>query len=153
MVHRLERSIRLKITLDQAWDFFSDPRNLEIITPPSLGIRIVNEIPEKMYPGAIIVYTVRPILSIPLLWVTEITHVVEGERFVDEQRRGPYLLWHHEHTFRAVPGGVEVNDLVHYLLPFGPLGELVHSLFVNSQLRRIFDHRTEVLTKRFGRID
>lgn len=104
----------------------------------------------KMYAGQIIAYTVRPLAGIPLYWMTEITHVQEGSYFVDEQRFGPYSLWHHQHHFRPIPGGVEMTDLVHYKLPLGWLGMLGHRLFVRRQLEQIFDFRWAVLEKRFG---
>ncbi len=103
-----------------------------------------------MYAGMIIEYTVRPVLGIPLHWVTEITHVQEPEYFVDEQRFGPYALWHHKHFIRPVEGGVEMEDVVHYKLPLGWLGKLAHMLFVKRQLRQIFDFREKKLTELFG---
>jgi ligand-binding SRPBCC domain-containing protein len=133
------------MSLDEAWEFFSNPANLNNITPAYMRFRILNKSGERMYPGQIITYTVRPLLGIPLFWMTEITHVKEKEYFVDEQRRGPYALWHHTHFFKNVPGGVEMTDIVHYRLPFGPLGRLLHWLFVRKQLNDIFDYRFTVL--------
>lgn len=149
-VHRIEATQVLPITLEEAWAFFSDPRNLGRITPPELDFRITCELPERMVPGMIITYTLRPLFGIPVGWVTEITHVQEGVRFVDEQRAGPYQMWHHEHSFAAVPGGVEIRDVVHYSLPFGPLGELAHTLLVGAKVRGIFAYRRIVLRERFG---
>ena len=103
-----------------------------------------------MYPGQVITYTVKPLLGIPLYWMTEITHVEQGKYFVDEQRAGPYALWHHQHHFKAVQGGVEMTDLLHYRLPLGPLGELANLLFVCRQLEMIFDFRREKLKAMFG---
>ena len=97
-----------------------------------------------------ITYTVKPLLGIPLYWMTEITHVEPGKYFVDEQRAGPYALWHHQHHFKAVQGGVEMTDLLHYRLPLGPLGELANLLFVRRQLEKIFDFRREKLKAMFG---
>ncbi|MES2567872.1 MAG: SRPBCC family protein [Bacteroidota bacterium] len=96
---------------------------------------------EEMYPGQIIQYRVSPILGIPLNWVTEITHVADKSYFVDEQRFGPYSFWHHQHFIKAVKGGVEMVDIVHYKLPFGLIGKLLNMLFVKNQLKQIFDYR------------
>jgi ligand-binding SRPBCC domain-containing protein len=150
-VHRIEASQLLPISLEEAWAFFADPRNLSRITPPDLDFRVTCGLPERIAPGMIITYTLRPLLGLRVGWVTEITHVEPGVRFVDDQRAGPYLLWHHEHTFTAAPGGVEVRDVVHYALPFGPLGRLVHALVVGARVRAIFAYRRRVLAERFGR--
>ena len=141
---------RLPISLPEAWRFFSDPRNLPRITPPSLGLRVTSELPGEMYPGMIITYTVRPIPWVAVGWVTEITHVREPSLFVDEQRFGPYRFWHHEHHFREVDGGVEMEDIVHYALPFGILGRMVGGLPVRRRLAEIFDFRRSFLAREFG---
>lgn len=103
-----------------------------------------------MYPGMIITYRVHPLLGIPMNWVTEITHVEKPYRFIDEQRYGPYRMWHHQHTFREIPGGVEAQDQVDYIMPFGPIGGIMHRLLVKRQLNEIFDHRSRVLSEKFG---
>jgi len=141
---------RLPISLEEAWDFFSDPRNLAVITPPDMGFEIQNELPERVHPGLIIKYKVRPLFNLPMTWVTEITHVVPGQLFVDEQRFGPYRFWHHQHHFREVPGGVEMRDIVHYDVGFGPLGDIANTLIVRPRVRHIFDFRRRVLEQRFG---
>lgn len=150
-VHVLEREQRLPISLEQAWEFFADARNLARITPPDMGFEVTSRLPERMYAGMIITYRVRPLFGIPVRWVTEITHVDEGRMFVDEQRAGPYRFWHHQHLFREVPGGVEVGDVVHYALPPG-VG-LLRPLLVAPRLEAIFDHRRRVLVEIFGRSD
>lgn len=152
-VYALKYKQRLPISLDEAWAFFSSPKNLNEITPPHMGFRVTSdpEFLEQAYAGQIITYTVRPLLGIPLFWMTEITHVEPGKFFVDEQRFGPYTFWHHQHHFRAVPGGVEMTDLVHYKLPLGPLGRLAHWLFVRRQLAGIFDFRKAKLEALFGK--
>ncbi len=104
-----------------------------------------------MYAGQVITYKVKPLLRIPMFWMTEITHVEEAKYFVDEQRFGPYALWHHQHHFKEVQGGVEMLDIIHYKLPFGPLGSLVNFLFVRKQLKGIFDYRFRYLEDHFGR--
>ncbi|MYH49341.1 MAG: SRPBCC family protein [Gammaproteobacteria bacterium] len=149
-VHRLSTRQVVPASLDEAWAFFSSPRNLPLITPPWLDLRLTSEPPAQMYPGLIITYTVRPLLGVPLPWATEITHVEERVRFVDDQRVGPYSLWHHQHHFREVEGGTEVCDTVHYALPFGPLGDIVARLAVRPRLHAIFEYRRAVLRERFG---
>lgn len=141
---------RLPIPLDQAWAFFSNPKNLQEITPDYMGFHIVGGADRPMYPGQIIEYTVKPVLGIPLYWMTEITQVREQEFFIDEQRVGPYAMWHHKHFFKEIEGGVEMEDMVHYRLPLGPLGNIAHALFVKRQLQGIFDYRYKVLEERFG---
>lgn len=140
----------MPITLAEAWEFFSNPRNLAIITPPHMGFRILYISGNgKMYPGQIIRYRIQAIPGINMHWVTEITHVKEPNYFVDEQRFGPYALWHHQHHFREVEGGVEMTDEVNYALPLGPLGTLAHLLFVKRELNRIFDYRYKKLETLF----
>jgi ligand-binding SRPBCC domain-containing protein len=151
-LHVLERRLEIPITLKEAWDFFSNPSNLADITPPRLGFKMTSEAPERIYPGLILSYTVSPIFGLPVNWVTEITHLKEPEFFIDDQRLGPYKLWHHEHMFKEAGGGVEIHDLVHYALPLGPLGDIAHELVVKRQLKEIFDYRNEYLARKFGRV-
>ncbi|MBK7408343.1 MAG: SRPBCC family protein [Saprospirales bacterium] len=149
-MHQLKSIQRIPIDLKTAWEFFSSPRNLSVITPPEMGFEVQSELPEKMYPGLFIQYKVRPLFGIPVTWVTEITHVQEGEFFVDEQRVGPYRIWHHQHFFKEIPGGVEMTDIVDYQLPFGFLGDLVHPFLVGPRLKHIFDFRYRKLVELFG---
>jgi ligand-binding SRPBCC domain-containing protein len=146
MVHVIEFTQIVSAKLETVWDFFSDPRNLARITPPEMRFTVVSPQPDRVYAGLMIEYRVRPLLGIPLRWLTEITHVEPGRLFVDEQRMGPYRLWHHEHHFRELAGGrVEMRDRVTYALPFGPLGELAHPFLVKPQLARIFAFREKVV--------
>jgi ligand-binding SRPBCC domain-containing protein len=133
----------------EAWDFFSSPKNLQVITPPYLGFEIQSELPEKMYPGLFISYKVSPVLGIKLNWTTEITHVNEPHFFVDEQRVGPYTIWHHEHHFVQKEGGIEMTDIVSYKLPFGFLGRLVHPFLVAPKLNEIFAFRFKKVDELF----
>lgn len=150
-VYQLRREQYLPIGIAEAWDFFSSPYNLKRITPPDMGFDIVLiEKDKRMYPGMIIGYIVRPLWGIPMRWLTEITHVQEPYYFVDEQRFGPYTLWHHQHWFEEVEGGVKMLDLVHYAIPFGYLGRLAHVLFVRRRLEQIFDYRKKTLEQLFG---
>lgn len=116
-----------------------------------MGFMVLTEVPDEMYEGLMISYTVRPLLGIPMNWVTEITHVKEGVFFVDEQRKGPYRIWHHEHHFKEVVGGVEMTDIVSYEVPFGILGRLVHPLIVRKKLEEIFEYRFKVVDEIFGK--
>lgn len=149
-LHTLRVQQRLPVTVEQAWEFLSDPRNLPRITPPSMGFRIVSELPERMHAGMIVVYRVTPVLRIPLTWVTEITHMEAPHFFVDEQRFGPYRFWHHQHHLHPVPGGTEMRDIIHYALPRLPAAGVARALIVGPQLRQIFEFRRTVLEERFG---
>lgn len=141
-VYTLQTEQIIPISLAEAWDFFSSPANLAKITPSHMGFNIISKHHgEKMYAGQIIEYTVKPIWGIPLYWMTEITHVQEGAYFVDEQRFGPYVMWHHQHHFKEVSEGVMMTDIVHYKIPLGFLGDIAHWLFVKKQLQGIFDFR------------
>jgi ligand-binding SRPBCC domain-containing protein len=149
-IHVLEQSQDVPGTLTACWDFFSDPRNLARITPPELGFQVISSLPPRIHPGMMIQYRVRPLFGIPLTWLTEITHVDEPRSFIDEQRIGPYKIWHHEHTFIDSGNGVvTMRDKVTYVLPFGPLGDIVHPFIVAPQLRRIFDFRTQAVSSIF----
>lgn len=151
LIHTLEQSQFLPITLHEAWDFFSSPRNLDEITPDDLGFKIVHLPGEKMYEGQIIEYRVMIFPGVWVPWVTEIKAVTEAKAFIDEQRFGPYKFWHHIHTFEEMEGGVMMKDLVHYALPFWPFGEIGHGLFVRPKLEKIFTHRKAVLAERFAK--
>lgn len=139
----------LPIGLEEAWIFFSDPSNLSRITPPSMDFRITTPVPERIYPGLIITYRVSPVAGIPVSWVTEITHVHKPFFFVDEQRSGPYAIWHHEHHFKEVDGGVVMTDRLFYKVPFGAAGRLADGLLVHKRVNAIFTYRTGVLEKLF----
>lgn len=150
-LHRFECRQRLPISVEEAWAFFSRPENLGQITPPELDFRITSGLPERMYAGMIVTYRVSPFGGLTVPWVTEITHVREPEFFVDEQRSGPYRLWHHQHHFRRVAEGVEMTDLVHYRLPFGLLGDLLAGRMVARRVAAIFTYRRQVLGRLFNR--
>ncbi|BAV10001.1 Ligand-binding SRPBCC domain-containing protein [Filimonas lacunae] len=141
-VYSLKTVQWLPVDISTAWQFFSSAHNLVEITPPDMGFDIVSKYHgNKLYAGQIIEYKLRLLGFIRLYWMTEITHVQEGAYFIDEQRFGPYALWHHQHHFKAVNGGVEMTDIVHYKIPFGWLGSLAHALYVKKQLKHIFDYR------------
>lgn len=146
----LEREQLLNTTLEEAWEFFSTPRNLARITPPDLGFRIEEPFDDvPAHTGQLIKYTVRPLLGVPLKWVTRIEQVEAPFRFTDSQLKGPYRSWRHVHTFEEVPGGVRMKDRVEYELPLGMLGRLLHAPVVEPRLNRIFDYRTHKLRSVF----
>lgn len=146
-IHTFHQRQRVHASGAQLWDFFSQPRNLLRLTPPEVGFEMLTpDLAERVYPGLMIAHRLRPLPGLRVTWLTEITHVEPGRRFVDEQRRGPFALWHHEHVFRDLEAGWgEVEDRVTYVLPFGPLGDLVHPLAVRPQLERLFAHREAAL--------
>ncbi|MCG6912415.1 SRPBCC family protein [bacterium BMS3Abin03] len=148
-IFQIKSKQTLNITLEESWDFFSNPRNLPKITPPWLKLKVTSNVPEKMYAGMIITYKVYPFLGIPSNWVTEITQVKEKNFFIDEQRFGPYKFWHHQHHFRESDKGIEMEDIVTYALPFDPLSRSVNNLLVGKKVKEIFDHREKVLSKLF----
>ena len=143
---------KIPVSIETAWEFFSNPANLQKITPGNLGFKILSRHHgETMYHGQIIEYKVKPIFGIPVYWMTEITHVKHQEFFVDEQRFGPYKLWHHQHHFKIIDGGVEMTDIVHYRNPLGFLGGIANTLFVKAQLKQIFEYRIKVVEELFGK--
>lgn len=147
---KLQSQQWLPITLDEAWDFFSSPKNLNEITPEDMVFEIKSDVLDTMYPGMFIVYSIRPVMNIPLRWVTEITHVQDRKFFVDEQRIGPYNIWHHEHHFEEKDGGVLMTDILHYDVGKSVFGWLASKIFVDRKVRKIFDYRFQVLENRFG---
>ena len=151
-IYTLHSKQRFPISRKKAWDFLSDPKNLKLITPSYMGFNIQSGAERTMYAGQIIEYIVTPILGIKTKWVTEITHVNTLSYFVDEQRFGPYQLWHHKHFINEIDGGIEMEDLIHYKLPFGFLGRLAHPFLVQPKLKEIFAYRQKVLEERFGKL-
>ena len=150
MVHSIRRQQFVPVPLARVWDYFSNAGNLAAITPDYMRFRVTSgDLPDVVYPGQVITYTVRPLLGIPLFWMTEITAVSPGHSFVDEQRRGPYKMWHHQHLFFEQDGGTLMQDIVHYELPFWILGEAAHALFVRRQLEGIFEFRRKKVEELF----
>lgn len=150
-LYTLHKKQLLPISKAEAWSFLSDPKNLKTITPDYMGFNILSGADRPMFAGQIIQYIVTPVLGIKTKWVTEITHVVDGDYFVDEQRFGPYALWHHKHFIKEVDGGVEMEDIIDYKVPFGILGELVQPILVKPKLEEIFNYRTKKLEELFGK--
>jgi ligand-binding SRPBCC domain-containing protein len=150
-VRVLERQQLLRTGLQEAWEFFSTPRNLARITPPDMGFVIREPFDDRpAHTGQLITYSVKPLLGIPVTWVTRIEEVQAPYRFVDTQLRGPYKRWWHLHTFEETAEGVLMRDRVEYEMPFGALGEALHDLVVKPRLKRIFDHRWAVLDVLFA---
>jgi ligand-binding SRPBCC domain-containing protein len=148
-IYTLLAEQKLPLSLGDAWDFFSSPENLSKITPEDMGFVITSPEQGKMYPGQIITYKVSILPGIKANWVTEITHVRNREYFVDEQRYGPYSMWHHEHQFEEISDGVLMKDKVSYKLPFGFLGHMVHPIIIKPQLTKIFSYRFKILEEMF----
>ncbi len=151
-VYQLEKNQKIPGTVENIWNFISSPHNLKKITPSYMGFEIIsNNLPEKIYPGLIISYKLTPLLGIKLTWVSEITHVKEMEFFVDEQRAGPYSIWHHQHRIEPIKNGVLMTDIVTYKPPFGVLGHLSNQIFIKAQLEKIFNFREATLETIFGK--
>ena len=150
ILYQLKTKQFIPTSIDVCWEYFSSPGNLKEITPPGMGFIIKTDLEAKMYEGMMIEYKVTPLLGIPMNWITEIKAVKEGHFFIDEQRKGPYKIWHHEHHFKQVEGGVEMTDIVSYELPFGLLGKLLHPIIVKPKLKQIFDYRTKKVASLFA---
>jgi ligand-binding SRPBCC domain-containing protein len=147
----LQRTQVLPISINEAWDFFSNPKNLKVITPEFMRFDITSISQDsRMYPGMIITYIVSPIMNIPFNWVTEITHVNEPHYFVDNQKSGPFKFWHHQHFFKEVPSGVEMTDIVNYAAPFDPISRPIEKTIVRQRVEMIFDFRYKKLNEMFG---
>ena len=151
-IYTLHKKQNLPISVEEAWNFLSDPRNLKVITPDYMGFNILSGADRPMYAGQIIQYIVTPVLGIKTKWVTEITHVIDKHYFVDEQRFGPYALWHHKHFIKKIEGGVEMEDIIDYKIPLGLLGQLVQPILVKPKLEEIFEYRQKKLIELFGTI-
>jgi ligand-binding SRPBCC domain-containing protein len=132
-MYQLIKKQLVQTDLETCWDFFSSPKNLKTITPQSMGFDVLTELPDKMYEGLMIEYRVKPLFGIPMKWITEIKHVSDLNYFVDEQRKGPYKIWHHEHHFKKTEKGVEMTDIISYEIPFGFLGKFIHPLVVEKK--------------------
>ena len=148
-LYQIHRTQVLPLTREEAWNYFSSPHNLPVITPPWLDLRVIGDVPERMFPGMVIHFRLTPLSGIQFNWITEITHVEPQKAFVDEQRFGPYRFWHHHHLFRPKGDGIEMTDRVAYCLKYGPVGELLHTLFIRKKLKEIFDFRERSLARLF----
>ena len=151
-IYTFHRKQKLPISVEKAWEFLSNPANLKTITPEYMSFDILSGNEKPMYAGQIIQYIVTPILGIKTKWVTEITHVKKNEYFVDEQRFGPYALWHHKHFINEIEGGVEMEDIIDYKIPMGLLGQLAQPILVKPKLEEIFAYRQTKLIELFGEL-
>ncbi|MFD2098799.1 SRPBCC family protein [Flagellimonas iocasae] len=151
-LYQLRAKQVLPLSKKEAWEFLSNPKNLKTITPPHMGFHILSGGDKPMYAGQIIQYVVKPFPFVSTKWVTEITHVIQDEYFVDEQRFGPYALWHHKHFIKETAQGLEMEDIIDYKLPFGFLGRLMHPIIVKPQLKKIFEYRKVKLESLFGTV-
>ncbi|MBI1268228.1 MAG: hypothetical protein GC193_12450 [Cryomorphaceae bacterium] len=148
-IHRLTSEQFLPIDLEKAWTFFSSPENLNRITPADMHFEILSGAEAKAYTGQLITYKIRPLMNIPMNWVTEITACEDFMYFIDEQRFGPYAFWHHQHHFEKVEGGVLMRDILHYALPGGWLGNIFGGPIVHPRVKEIFRYREQILNDLF----
>ncbi|WP_312208513.1 MULTISPECIES: SRPBCC family protein [Empedobacter] len=152
MKYRLYREQQLYCDIDTAWRFFSSPMNLSKITPKDMAFKVLSEDQDQpIFEGMLIDYSVSPLLGIPLKWQTKIIQVEPQQSFTDFQKKGPYKYWKHYHEFIPNEKGILMKDTVEYKLPFGVLGNIVHSLLVKKKLNKIFDYRHQVLKQLFNK--
>lgn len=149
-MYKLHKTQKVPISLQEAWDFLKSPKNLEKMTPKEMGFKIVDGADRETYAGQLITYEVTPLLGIKTKWVSKITQVQHLSHFTDEQLSGPYAFWHHTHFLKEIDGGVIMEDLIYYKVPFGFLGRLVHPIIVKPQLEKIFEFRSKKLVALFG---
>lgn len=149
-IYTLHKKQNLPISLEEAWNFLSNPKNLKIITPDYMSFDMISKTDRPLYTGQILQYIVTPLLGIKTKWVSEITHIEDKKYFVDEQLYGPYSLWHHKHFIKEIDGGVEMEDIIDYKIPLGFLGQLVHPFLVKPKLEEIFNYRQQKLIEIFG---
>jgi ligand-binding SRPBCC domain-containing protein len=149
-MYQIKRIQEIPISLTKAWDFFSKPENLKLITPSYMSFKILSRSDAgEMYPGMIITYTISPLFNISINWATEITQVKENKYFIDNQISGPYKIWHHEHHFEEIENGVEMKDILYYEMPFGFIGKLMYKIFIRKKIDDIFDYRKQKIKELF----
>lgn len=151
-MYHIESSIVVKASLQECWEFFTNSDNLALVTPDDMKMRTIYKSGSAMYEGQIIEHEVRPLLGVPMKWTTEITKMKQGSYFIDHQLSGPYKVWHHQHHFEEVSGGTRITDILTYEMPFGPLGRLVHGVWVGRQVKAIFHHRDKVIPTLLDRV-
>ena len=150
-LHTLQRTQLLPIAVEEAWNFFSSPFNLSLITPPEMNFKILSSFKtgDQIFEGMLIDYFVSPLFNVPLRWQTEISKVELLNFFIDEQRKGPFAVWHHEHSFKQCDGGTEMRDIGQWKVPFGFLGDIVNALLVQKKVEAIFSFREKKLRELF----
>jgi len=150
MIHQLHFEQIIPAPLDEVWDFFSDAKNLSVLTPKEMNMKVISELGEgQIFEGMEIAYFVSPLFRIPMYWKTKIIKVQAKHQFIDVQQKGPFKLWHHTHTFTEVENGVLMTDDIQYQLPFAPLGDLVHKPLVRKNLLDLFEHRKKMCDSLF----
>jgi len=149
-IYTLHKTQKLPITLDDAWSFLCNPANLSKLTPSDMNMNIITGADRPMYAGQVLQYNVTPLPGFKTKWVSEITQYEDRKYFVDVQLYGPYAFWHHKHFIHEIDGGVEMEDVIDYKVPFGILGQLVHPLIVKPKLESIFNFRRAQLEGLFG---
>ena len=150
-IYTFHRKQKLPISRSEAWEFLSNPKNLSVLTPTEMNFTIISKDEKPMYAGQVIQYSVTPIAGIKATWISEITHLEEGKYFVDLQLYGPYAFWHHKHFIHEIDGGVEMEDIIDYKVPFGIFGRIFHPLLVKPKLEKIFSYRQKKLVEIFGK--
>jgi len=148
-MYKLKQEQFLPISLEAAWDFFATPKNLNEVTPSDMVFEITSDLPEKIYEGLIITYKIKPMFNISINWCTEISHIKDRVFFVDEQRKGPYSIWHHEHHFQEMEGGVLMTDILYYDIGKSFFGWIAGKLFVHKKIKQIFSYRYKTLETYF----
>ena len=151
MIYRFRKTQKLPIDAETAWDFISKPENLVRLTPARMNMNLVAGVDKPLYSGQMITMKVSPIPGYRSTWVSEITNVEAGRYFIDEQRSGPYSMWHHQHFVNKGDGYTEIEDIIHYKVPYGWLGRLLHPIFIKPQLEKIFAFRRKKLEEIFGK--
>jgi ligand-binding SRPBCC domain-containing protein len=149
MIYQIFREQTVPAPINVVWSYFSEPKNLNEITPPDMNFLIINDGGGKMYQGQLIEYRIQFIPYFKSKWLTEIAHVREQNYFVDVQQIGPYRFWYHEHIFDRVGNGTNIRDRVTYSLPFGIIGDIVHTIWVGKRLKSIFDYRSKKMAAIF----
>ncbi len=150
-VYALKFEQKVPAEPEQIWSFLTSHANLLEMTPPEMNFTILSkDLAQSVYPGMMIHYSLTPILGIKMKWLTQITQRKEMAYFVDEQRTGPYKIWHHEHHIAAIPGGTLITDLIHYVPPLGFLGDIANRLFIKDQLQQLFKYRMRKMVEKFG---
>lgn len=148
-MQRISAETWINASLEECWDFFSNPNNLLKLTPADMKMQVKTEIPAKMYAGMIISYKVAPLFGIPLSWTSRINQVKEGHYFTDDMIEGPFAIWHHQHFFEEQDGGTLVKDIVDYKAPLGIIGQLFEPILVKPRVKAIFAHREKVIREIF----
>ena len=150
-IYTLHKKQKLPISIDDAWTFLCNPANLSKLTPKEMNMKIISGADRPMYAGQVLQYSVTPLPGFKTKWVSEITQYEEKKYFVDLQLYGPYAFWHHKHFVHEIDGGVEMEDIIDYKVPFGFLGRWLHPVLVKPKLESIFNYRKEQLEALFGK--